>query len=494
MSQAYVPHSSRQPSRRRKKSFFRRYWPLIKLVLLLVSCIVLIVFTIKAFSGSMKTAQAQGETSQESLSTETAEPSETQAATDTAVAAPPDDQTQALIAQADQKAAGYDYQGAIALLQSCEGYDSSQALTDKIAEYQTADSQLTSYPEMSNITHVFFHSLIVDTARAFDGDSREKGYNQYMTTVSEFNKILQSMYDRGYVLVSPYDVAYEVTDEQGTHFTYGNIRLPAGKKPFVMSQDDVNYYGYMISGEDGSQDTPIFAKSSGDGFADKIVIGDDGYPTCEYMDANGNVTTGDYDLVPLLEAFIREHPDFSYHGARAILAFTGYEGVMGYRTKPAYEAALGTEAYQQEVQNAKDVAQCLRDHGWVLASHSYGHIPYGEVSAERVEADSDKWESTVEPIIGPVDILVYPHGSDIAGVEKYTSDNAKFVALYNDGFRYFYNVDSTFCWNQMGTDYFRGNRRNLDGYRMSHNPDLLTDLFDVNAIFDPARPLPVPDI
>ena len=52
-------------------------------------------------------------------------------------------------------------------------------------------------------------------------------------------------------------------------------------------------------------------------------------------------------------------------------------------------------------------------------------------------------------------------------MEKYTSDNAKFVALYNDGFRYFYNVDSTFCWNQMGTDYFRGNRRNLDGYRMS---------------------------
>ena len=29
---------------------------------------------------------------------------------------------------------------------------------------------------------------------------------------------------------------------------------------------------------------------------------------------------------------------------------------------------------------------------------------------------------------------------------------------------------------------------------MTHNPDLLTDLFDVNAIFDPARPLPVPDI
>ena len=44
---------------------------------------------------------------------------------------------------------------------------------------------------------------------------------------------------------------------------------------------------------------------------------------------------------------------------------------------------------------AKDVAQCLRDHGWILASHSYGHPRYGDISAARVEADSTKWEETV---------------------------------------------------------------------------------------------------
>ena len=96
------------------------------------------------------------------------------------------------------------------------------------------------------MTHVFFHSLIIDTSKAFDGDSRVKGYNQVMTTKDEFMKILQSMYDRGFVLVRLHDVAYETTGEDGNpHFVEGNIMLPPGKQPFVMSQDDVCYYEYM---------------------------------------------------------------------------------------------------------------------------------------------------------------------------------------------------------------------------------------------------------
>ena len=97
-----------------------------------------------------------------------------------------------------------------------------------------------------------------------------------------------------------------------------------------------------------------------------------------------------------------------------------------------------------------------------------------------------------KPIIGDTDVILYPHGSDIAGVEKYTFDNAKFTALYEDGYRYFYNVDGHAYWNQLGNNYFRGGRRNLDGYRMYHNPEKLTDLFDVDQVFDPSRPTPVP--
>ena len=211
---------------------------------------------------------------------------------------------------------------------------------------------------------------------------------------------------------------------------------------------------------------------------------------------------GDYDLVPVLETFIQEHPDFSYRGARAILGMTGYEGVFGYRTKPGYEAELNKMhaagkypyTYAEEVQMAKDVAQCLRDHGWILASHSYGHPAYGNISADRVATDSDKWEDTVESIIGETDVILFPHGSDIHNWRNYTFDNEKFAALYEDGFRYFFNVDSNTYWNQLGANYFRGGRRNLDGFRMYHNPERLEDLFDAKDVFDKARPLPVPSI
>ena len=482
----------RQPSmpirRRRKrvpkwKRMLRKYWPPIRFGLIIIAFITVVAIGINAISNGIQLKGADDTNPVIETTTETTlSEQEIQTLADE------------LVTQADVIAAGYDYEQAIDMLQSFEYYDRFPALAQKVTEYQALDAQLVPYTKIDSITHIFFHSLIVDPSRAFDGEYTEDGYNQYMTTCDEFVAMLEEMYARGYVLVTPYDVAYEVTDAYGTHFSYGTIRLPEGKTPFIMSQDDLNYYGYMVGGESGVNEKPIFANTNGDGFAHRIVIGEDGYPTCEYMDKGGNVTTGDYDLVPLLENFIQEHPDFSYHGARAVLGMTGYEGVFGYRTKPSYEAALGSEKYQQEVAAAKEVAQCLRDHGWVLASHSYGHPAYGNIPAENVKVDSDKWEATVETIIGETDIILYPHGSDIAGTEKYTFDNQKFAALYEDGYRYFFNVDSHVAWSQLGDNYFRGGRRNIDGYRMWHNPNKLEDLFDVDKIFDDARPTPVPKI
>lgn len=475
---------SRRPRRRRSKFHrtLKRYLPSVMLLALCVICIGTVIFTASSIASM--------------VNRQTGDPQETGGASaNTKPSEDPDTiQLEMLLAQAEAKAVTYDYTGAISILEQADGYADQPAITEKIKEYRAKDDALVSYTDLDNVTHLFFHSLIVDTDRAFDGDDDTKGYNLYMVTVSEFRTILQSMYDRGFVLVSPYDIAYEVTDNGSPHFVYGNIRLPEGKTPFLLSQDDVNYYSYMIGTGSGKNETPIFADTQGDGFASRIVIDENGFPTCEYMDTQGNVTTGEYDLVPILENFIQEHPDFSYHGARAILGVTGYEGVFGYRTKPDYKAKLGEAAYQKEVDDAKAVAKCLRDHGWILASHSYGHPSYADISADRVAADSQKWENTVQPIIGETDILLFPHGADIGSFRNYTTENEKFNALYRDGYRYFFNVDSKIAWSQIGDTYFRGSRRNIDGYRMFHNPDKLEDLFDVSKVFDPARPTPVPTI
>ena len=478
----YPPVRRKRKRRPKWQRVLRKYWPPIRFGLICLLLLVILITGVKGVVGLVRDAVRDDDVTQQTdPAQDDTEPTEEQIAKD----------VQELIKEADFLAAGYDYEAAVALIQSDPSYGSSEELDAKIAEYRDADAKLVSYPKMNEITHVFFHTLVVDEERCFDGDYREKGYNLYMTTVDEFNQILESMYERGYVLVSPYDMAYEVTDESGTHFKYGDIRLPAGKTPFVMSQDDVNYYGYMIGDEDPELERPAVANAGGDGFAHKIIIGEDGYPTCEYYDADGNLLVGSYDLVPILEDFIQKHPDFSYKGARAILGMTGYEGVFGYRTKPGHKDFLGEEAYQKEVEQAKEVAQCLRDHGWILASHTYGHPSLGQVSVERVATDTKKWEDTVESIIGKCDIILYPNGSDVAGIEKYTMDNEKFKILYDSGLRYFYNVDSAVSWCQLGDDYFRGGRRNLDGYRMYNSPGRLEDLFDAKAIFSKARPTPV---
>lgn len=399
------------------------------------------------------------------------------------------DEISQFISQADRVAAGYDYDRAIQMIQGNEQAAADSRGQEAISRYETAKASLVE-ADPTQITHVFFHSLIMDTSMAFDGDADSKGYNSVMTTKDEFLKILEAMYEKGYVLVRIHDVAYEQTDENGnTSFVYGKIMLPEGKKPFVMSQDDLCYYDYMLD----------------DGFASRIVIGDDGKPTCEMTLADGTVSRGSYDLVPILEDFIEEHPDFSYRGARAVLAFTGYQGILGYRTASSYS---DSPTYEEDRRQAAEVAQCLRDNGWELASHSWGHLQLGvsadnpgafAISDDRFITDTDKWEAEVESLIGPTDILLYPFGNDISDFHPYTSENPRFAYLMSKGFRYFCNVDASKpYWMQKGTDHFRMARRNLDGYRLYEDmvqtdpaKKHLSDLFDAADIFDSARPTPV---
>ena len=392
------------------------------------------------------------------------------------------DTLEALLSRADRLAAGYDYDGAIALIEGNSEFSGTQEAQEAVSRYQETKAGLVEQ-DVTQITHVFFHSLVIDTAKAFDGDADANGYNQVMTTKDEFEKILNEMYNRGYVLVRLHDIAHEETDENGnTRMVKGKILLPEGKKAFVMSQDDVCYYPYM----------------DGDGFARRIVIGEDGKPTCEMVLDDGTAVTGEYDLVPILERFIEEHPDFSYKGARAVLAFTGYEGILGYRTASSYK---DSPTYQEDLKQAAAVAQCLRDNGWELASHSWGHRYLGQLDMDSFRTDTDKWESEVETLIGPTDIILYPFGDDISDWHPYAADNEKYAYLHEKGFRYFCTVDSSQYWVQIGDDFLRQGRRNLDGYRMwqdiaaaqegGSGVRRLDDLFRAEDVFDPARPTPV---
>lgn len=425
--------------------------------------------------------------------------------------------------QANRLAAMYDYDSAIALLQGVSGYDGNQTYKDAVASYEDQKSQAVQYADNSTIPHVFFHTLIVDTSRAFDdtiaiskqdGMNKVKDYNYVMTTITEFCRILDQMYEEGYVLVSIYDVASYETQADGTQvMKHQPIYLPEGKKPFVLSVDDVSYYEYM----------------EGHGFASKLVVGEDGTPISEYDAPDGTVMYGAYDVVPILDDFVDAHPDFSYRGAKGIIALTGYEGIFGYRTSDywynsncdyfdqyfTWNLEANTKKKQtmyydnpnieQDKAAAKAVADACRADGWLFASHTWGHNKVGDSgSYERFYSDSMLWDKEVKPLLGEVDIIIYPQGEDLyeGSWRGYDPANEKYQLLKQLGFSYFCSVDSNLGWTQLGTEYFRMGRANADGQRMWEaissyvNPggtaiDRLSALFDSRLVFDWSRPTPV---
>src|SRR5699024_3638637 len=105
---------------------------------------------------------------------------------------------------------------------------------------ETAD--LVTWDDNANVSHLFFHSLVADPERAFDGDEDSAGYLDYMVTIDEFNEIIQQVYDRDYILVSPHDLY--TTNSDGS-VESKPLELPEGKKPLVLSFDDLSYYEYM---------------------------------------------------------------------------------------------------------------------------------------------------------------------------------------------------------------------------------------------------------
>ncbi len=398
--------------------------------------------------------------------------------------APKKDADASRIEEAGLLASGYDYEAAIALLREVQGEEKKAEAAALISDYEAKQGMLVEFP-VDQVTHVFFHTLLSDYQRGFDGDYRADGYNQVMTTVDEFQKIIQQMYEKGFVMVDIHDLAGYVPDAEGNPvWTEKKIMLPPDKKAFVLSQDDVCYYEYMEE----------------DGFPSSLCIDENGNITNRYVKADGETVYGAYDVVPLIEDFVKEHPDFSYHGARGLLALTGYNGVLGYRTDDEYRDKLGEEAWQKQIAEAKEVADKLKSMGWGFASHSWGHINMKSCSYDNLVTDSDKWEARVKPIIGECDVLIYPFGSDIGSWTPYEASNDKYNYLRSKGFHYFCNVDaSTPTWVQNADGCLRQGRRNLDGYRMYYdmindNVDYLSDLFDVNTVFDQHRPVPVPEM
>lgn len=128
----------------------------------------------------------------ESGSGEDASPESQEAAVPAAVYNTGDTALDGILNSAHAKFVTYDYDAAIEILNSNPDYAENPDVKELLASCEETKSTLVR-ADVNKITHVFFHSLIMDNSKAFDGDADSKGYNQVMTTKSEFLKILDSM-------------------------------------------------------------------------------------------------------------------------------------------------------------------------------------------------------------------------------------------------------------------------------------------------------------
>lgn len=382
-----------------------------------------------------------------------------------------------LLLEADTLASGYDYDAALLKLDSFSG-DMTQfkAMVDAYSSYTQAKNQVKPIDDPASIPNLSFHGLIADPSRAFTNETYGISFNNNYVTIDEFSKILQQLYDNNYVLVDFDSFIVETTSEDGkTTYATQPIYLPEGKKPLMLTQTLVNYETFSIdSNGDGEAD------AGGAGFASKLIVGTNGEITCEYVDGSGNTLTGNYDLVPILNSFLKAHPDFSYRGAKAILAVSGEDGVFGYRTMDSVKKSKGEDYYNQQIEGAKAIAQALRNDGYTIASYTYANVNYSELSATAITADLDAWKREVVPVLGQIDTIVYAKSCDIS-----CSGN-RYNVLRDAGFRYFIGA-STSVYAEVASDYIHQTRIMVTGKQMKDSPTVFANYFDVATVLDSQR-------
>jgi hypothetical protein len=291
------------------------------------------------------------------------------------------------------------------------------------------------------VMNIFFHPLVLDPRLAFTDDQLGLGFQEYFVTAYEFQRILDGLWRHGWTLVDAHQAAS------------GHVLVPAGRKPLVLSEDDVNYYRYF----------------DGRGLASRLVLDGDGNVVAQVDGAHPYLTTD--DVVPMVDAFVANHPDFSVDGAKGVLALTGYEGLLGYHD-------LGDPAQREQI---SAVIARLKATGWTFASHTYGHIDLTEDSLATIAHDTTEWRELALPLIGPTDMLIYPFGA------RPTDAAARY--LRRAGFDIQFDIDIR------PRRYHNGgaivmSRLHIDGYAFQA-PARMRPLFSVRRVMDPQRPWPL---
>jgi peptidoglycan/xylan/chitin deacetylase (PgdA/CDA1 family) len=345
---------------------------------------------------------------------------------------------------------GYFYEEALALLGEDESLINDETIALEMLISKEKDDLVLFEGDFK---HIFFHSLILYPEHLFPNvNTPTGGYNEGFSYQRELERMLPQLLDRGYVL---YDINMIFSKDENGEMQQRDVYLPPGKRPLVLSIDDPSYH-------------------YGVGFAHRVILDENGDIATEVITPSGEtIITYDGDVELMVDSFVREHPEFSFRGAKGIIASTGYMGIFGYdlKTEESRQAAIA-------------VSEKMKSNGWLFASHSYTHNRtnyWGPGSnADSIRYDTRRWREEIEPIIGRTNIFIAPFG--------YTLRGEAMQVIIDNGYDIYCNVDLAQRVS-VYPDYALMGRVEIGGYALSRWGDTLTrDFFDVATVKDAYRP------
>ncbi len=292
--------------------------------------------------------------------------------------------------------------------------------------------------------HLFFHPLVSSPRLAFTPDKLGQGFKDYFIDVREFRRIMPQLYRHGWVLVDIHAVAS------------GPLLVPVGKKPLLLSIDDLNYNGYM--------------RERGTGW--RLILDRSGNVQVEERTSDGHRRgSRTQEIVPLLDDFVAAHPDFSLNGAKGVIAETGYEGVLGERTNELHAPDIAARR-----ERVRRLVSRLKATGWTFASHSFGHLDFAHIPLDRAVRDATRWRDEVEPLVGKTDVFIYAFGA-------LAPPSTRVVLTRQFGFRIFCSIDVNPVLQRSGGVVTIA-RRHIDGFAFDGQRRALKPFFNVADVID----------
>lgn len=269
---------------------------------------------------------------------------------------------------------------------------------------------------VSKLGHIFVHNLVAFPELDLAINPKSSWHDWNNTTV-EYVRLLESIYEKGYVLIDAnYIFDYQYRDGRLIANLKKSVKLPKGKTGVIISCDNVCFP----------------ENEHGTGRIDKIVVYNGHIASYTYFDDGTEEYSYERDVCDITEQFCLKHPDFSFAGARLMLACSGNAGILGYRTDDSY-ASKGYDVEKERAQ-AREVIKYLKEHGFYFGCHSYAHLDLNSLTGAKLDKEFNSWNTQVKPLIGYTPFYVYPFGNWVE------ADTEQYKRLVSEGFHVMYGT------------------------------------------------------